>query len=290
MTLFRFLLVSVLLLPVCGQAWAQAAVPVETVETEVLQPHDVQGLVVMELFSSQACVFCPKADRLLGDLSSMSNLIALTCHVDYYDVSVGSLARPFCTARQNAYAETLRSGPVYMPQLIINGAYDVVGHRLTDISKAVKEASRPGLAVIDIQKVAEPARYRISLKAIEVPKIVTGEETGTADTGVYDLWLAFIDKPHHVVIAEGSNKGTDISYYDVVSDMFPIGQWDGRQKKLQVNLKTLSRNQAFVVLAQKPGGEIVAAGRENLIPMPAKISDADDGDQDWFDFLGLFED
>ena len=40
--------------------------------------------VVVELFSTQGCMFCPVADRLFTDLRNrVPNVIGLSCHVDY---------------------------------------------------------------------------------------------------------------------------------------------------------------------------------------------------------------
>lgn len=289
MVFFRILLLaSLFLLP--GQAFAQdtPAVPVQAVEAETLSAEDVQGPVVLELFSSQACVFCPKADQLLGDLSSMKNIIALSCHVDYFDVGKGSLAEPLCTKRQGDYAGNLHSGPAYTPQMVINGAYDAVGYRIDDIAKVLRKASRPGLLPVTIRKVDNKFRYQIALPEIEMPTVVS-DVAATADTGVYDVWIAMIDRPHAITVAEGSNKGKDMRYYNIISDLFSLGQWDGQKKTMLVNIKTLSRHHSFVVLAQKPGGEIIAVGRRSVIPTPTAIVEKT-SDDDLFDFFGFFED
>ena len=61
------------------------ALPVPAVEQEQI-PRLGKAPVVVELFSSQACVFCPRADRLFADLLKQDNVIGLACHVDYFDV------------------------------------------------------------------------------------------------------------------------------------------------------------------------------------------------------------
>ncbi len=40
---------------------------------------------VLELFTSQGCSSCPKADKLLGEFAGNPNLIALSLSVDYWD-------------------------------------------------------------------------------------------------------------------------------------------------------------------------------------------------------------
>ena len=69
------------------------AVPPLAVEQEQLQDLAPKGPTVIELFSSQACMFCPKADALLDVLALKDNVIALACHVDYFDLREGSFRK-----------------------------------------------------------------------------------------------------------------------------------------------------------------------------------------------------
>jgi hypothetical protein len=52
------------------------------------QTNPSHGPNVVELYTSQGCSSCPPADRVLGELSVMPNVIALAFHVDYWD-SIG---------------------------------------------------------------------------------------------------------------------------------------------------------------------------------------------------------
>ncbi len=89
--------------------------------------------VVLELFTSQGCSSCPPADALLSRLRREdfggSTVIPLAYHVDYWNHLGWSdpFSSPRWSQRQNLYARALKSSQVYTPQLIINGAVQLVG-------------------------------------------------------------------------------------------------------------------------------------------------------------------
>src|SRR5688572_7171166 len=89
--------------------------------------------VVLELFTSQGCSSCPPADALLSRLRREdfggSTVIPLAYHVDYWNHLGWSdpFSSPRWSQRQNLYARALKSSQVYTPQLIINGAIQLVG-------------------------------------------------------------------------------------------------------------------------------------------------------------------
>ena len=99
------------------------------------------GFVVAELFTSQGCSSCPPADALLGVMAKDPNIIALGCHVTYWDHESwkDTLAQPFCTARQYAYAKTVKDG-VFTPQLIVDGIKSVVGNEPASVLLALHSA------------------------------------------------------------------------------------------------------------------------------------------------------
>ena len=84
--------------------------------------------VVVELFTSQGCSSCPPADRLLAELATRSDVIALGYHINYWD-RLGwrdPLSRSSSTERQRSYALQFAS-QVYTPQIVIDGRSEMVG-------------------------------------------------------------------------------------------------------------------------------------------------------------------
>lgn len=205
--------------------------------------------VVVELFSSQACAFCPKADAIMEDMASMDNVIALTCHVDYFDVKKGALSQPFCTDRQTDYVKLFGSGTHYTPQMVVNGHMDVIGYETEKISAALLEARAEQVLPLNIIPVAQGA-YQFSLP-----------ERNLSGSNVR-LWLAVIDKPHTLTVAEGANKGKQMTYTNIVSELEDLGAWDGKPLSRAIAPVMEGSAQGFAVVAQDMvSGEIIAAGQ-----------------------------
>lgn len=223
------------------------AAPAAAVQAETLGEPDPTGLVVIELFSSQACLFCPKADAFLNTLAAKNNVIALACHVDYFDIQGSSLAHRFCTDRQNEYARLLRTGPKYTPQMIINGKYDAIGYKQDNVNKLIRKAARHRIS--DIKMTAlDDGRYRLSMPDIS--------------TGKYSVWVAITEKPIERSIIIGKNKGQSVLYDNIVSDLKQAASWNGEAKTLDLTAPLSASKAAISVWAQdETTGEIMAAGQ-----------------------------
>jgi hypothetical protein len=215
---------------------------------------ETRPLTVIEMFSSQACIFCPAADRLFADLAASENIIAMSCHVDYFDFKEGSLARDFCSQRQSWYMTALRAGPNYTPQFIINGVVDAVGYRYGDLANALNKAKKNKILPLDIQKGGENKEFLIKMPELKIP-----DNSGNGNE--YAIWLALYDEHKNVVISEGYNRGHKITYVNTVTGMEPLKPWDGNKKYFTLPVALDNENTGFVLLAQNhKTGRIVAAG------------------------------
>ncbi len=214
-----------------------------------LKPSPETGgeLKVLELFSTQACTFCPKADNLMKQLVKRPNLIALSCHIDYFDVAEGSLALPICSTRQKAYETSLGVGPKYTPQMVVNGRYDAIGYLLTELDEALAHAEATKISEIKIKKVEN------SLFTLEMPE---------DQIGAYKTWLLVFDKPHAIQVASGANRGKEMTYYNVVSKAGFLGAWDGKSKTLKFDAKMDDKSKGFAILTHDEStNHIIAAGQ-----------------------------
>lgn len=242
-------------LPVFAQEPAEDAAP-PAMETSPLERIEAlsKNMIVIELFTSQACVFCPKADEFIKDFEGLNNIIALSCHIDYFDVKAGSLSLPECSQRQEAYEADLRQGPKYTPQMVIDGATNIVGYRRADVWRALDEhaAAAPLRATI-LPVEATTDAYDLTLPEVAVKDL--------------ELTLFIYERPKEVTVADGGNKGKKFTYYNTVSAIKPIGNWAGDLKTIRLDIKYERQNAGFAILAQdKTSGKIVAAGKYSFPP------------------------
>jgi hypothetical protein len=209
---------------------------------------DVPPPVVLELFTSQSCGFCPPADALIGQMAQQQSIIAMSCHVDYFGVSQNSLGKSFCTRRQNEYNRIIGTGPRYTPQLVVNGHIDMIGYQTGKVSAAVLKARAEKVLPISIVDGGAGA-YSFSLPTIDV----AGKEIR--------LWLAVYDVPKTLSMVEGSNFGKKLTYYNVISRIDDLGVWDGRALTQSAQIGLTNQNAGLAVIAQNvQTGHIIAAG------------------------------
>lgn len=149
------------------------------------------GLKVVELFTSQGCASCPPADKLLSELATRDDIIALGCHVDYWDHLQwkDTYSQAFCTNRQRVYNAVLDTG-IYTPQIVINGTDAMVGTRPATVQDAIDTATilpalpvtrEGGEIVIDASTLADRDHLAISIfgyGSVEDQKIDSGENKG----------------------------------------------------------------------------------------------------------------
>src|SRR5262245_50974458 len=98
------------ILALCGRVAAAVGCAAGTVEFAIAQDN-----YVVELFTSQGCSHCPRADRWLAAIARDPGVVALSLPVDYWDY-IGwrdTLASHAFTARQKAYAAANGDRRVY---------------------------------------------------------------------------------------------------------------------------------------------------------------------------------
>jgi hypothetical protein len=86
---------------------------------------DTEHPIVVELFTASNCGACMIADRLLYEISRKPNVIALSCHIPFWDETI--LENPTgleaCTYRQWAYKSSGRMGntDIRLPYFMLDG-------------------------------------------------------------------------------------------------------------------------------------------------------------------------
>src|SRR5207237_8033389 len=118
--------------------------------------------ILIELFTSEGCSSCPRADAVLARLHEKQplagvQLIVLSEHVDYWD-DLGwrdPFSNHLFTDRQSRYGSR-----IYTPQAVVDGRIDVLGSDEEGIVRAAKAAAAEAhgtLHVRDVQLVHRPA-------------------------------------------------------------------------------------------------------------------------------------
>ncbi|MGH1404742.1 MAG: DUF1223 domain-containing protein [Alphaproteobacteria bacterium] len=205
--------------------------------------------VVVELFTSQGCSSCPPADRVLEKLAEQETVIALSCHVTYWDYLQWKdrLGNEMCDIRQHGYASLKGSNQIYTPQMIVNGLHEFVGSKSAELNTAIIKANRN-----PIQNIAISYTDDAQKASFELPEIKNGE---------YRLWGFGYKKAVQQSIRGGENSGRSVTYTNPVTSFINLGSWDGMAKKhvFEINGDEMD---GIAILAQKNGyGQIIAAGK-----------------------------
>jgi hypothetical protein len=230
---------------------AQAPLPDVAMPTKV----GTEPKSVVELFTSQGCSSCPKADALLGNLAGRDDVIALSLPVDYWDYLgwKDTLANPKFSERQRAYAQARGDGAIYTPQAVVNGLVHINGTDEGSIKRTMEKTGKTVAASF------VPIRLSETKERLVV-------ETGPAQPGVpakeATLWLAVISASVTVPITRGENQGKTVTYNNVVRELMPIGMWNGKPMTVQLERHSFMRpgaDRCAVLMQQGKAGPIVGA-------------------------------
>jgi hypothetical protein len=175
---------------------------------------------VIELFTSQGCSSCPPADRLLGEYARDPTLIALTYPVQIWDY-LGwrdTLATPENTRRQKGYARARADRQVYTPQVVVNGAFHVVGSDRVQIDERCNRS-------------AGTAAFPLAVTLDRVGDRLTVSTNGTVPVGDTRLILAVVERERTIPVTSGENRGASITYHNVVRELRDLGPWTGSETR-----------------------------------------------------------
>jgi hypothetical protein len=174
-------------------------------------PADSRVPVLAELFTSEGCSSCPPADRILEMLATEQPVdgvyvVGLSEHVTYWDHQ--GWRDPFgarvFTYRQNQYGARFNLESVYTPQLVIDGAAQMVGSDTTELKRALAEAARTPKPVLNIS-------VSIGGKGLEVSASGPGLDAAGADL----LWAVAEDNLV-VEVKRGENAKRTLRHSGVV--------------------------------------------------------------------------
>jgi len=218
-----------------------------------LTPADAGGPhrpVLVELYTSQGCSSCLPADALLGQMAGRRDVIALSLPVTYWDMLgwKDTLASEGNTRRQKAYAEEMRSGGVYTPQMIVDGVDDIVGSK--------EQAVEAAIAARGNDRDSVPIALSATPKEI---RIVIGAGRAGPDA---TIWLFHVLGKATVAIGAGENAGQKVTYRNIVRAVHAVGMWKGQQVVLDLPRADMPAppHDAIAVVVQEGGyGRVIGA-------------------------------
>ncbi len=221
--------------------------PASFIPSPTLEDVPLSKPVVVELFTSQNCPYCPLADRFLEQLAARPHIIALGCHVTYWDRTPSTkdpLSTPVCTDRQHEYDSYLSGTGIFTPHMMVNGEISLIGSKPQRINQALM-LSKDGIAELTISK-SSATRFEVSL-----PSGVFSDK----------------NKLHlNAVLIGADQQGR---YGPIVRPVLDIrnlsAQWDGKQEHLLLNIDAIPDTaRSLVILIQEghdnENGPIQAAG------------------------------
>ena len=222
-------------------------------------PNSATPLLV-ELFTSEGCSSCPPADAFLRDLDSKQPLpgvqvIVLEEHVDYWDDQ--GWRDPFSshefTLRQVEYTQHLHVAGPYTPEMVVNGAYELVGSDRTRAAQAFQKA----LALTTVP-------IRITSVSLENGKVHAHVETGPPAENV-EVWAVLALDHAESQVSRGENGGHHLDHVAVAKKLSKIGKAEkGQTFSKDVVLDLPPGPCRFIAFLQDGQGRILGAALQKL--------------------------
>jgi hypothetical protein len=226
----------------------------------MIRPAHADPRAVVELFTSQGCSSCPPADKVLGELAKDPSVIALSMPIDYWDYLgwKDTLADSRFSARQKAYSQARGDREVYTPQVVVNGSVHVIGSDRAGIESAIGDTRKTeGVMSVPVTMTQAGKQLNVSVAASpgNDPAAMHGE-----------VWICSVSRSVPISIGRGENGGHQVTYHNVVRNLFKVGDWNGTAGNWSVPLESLSHEgiDAAAVYVQdgnsdKPGAMLGAA-------------------------------
>lgn len=223
-----------------------AELPSQDVPPEQLSVTGSENVVVIELFTSQSCSMCPRANALLGELADQDGYLALAYGVNYWDDFQGwkdQFAKDEFVQRQEDYVHTGEASRVYTPHFVINGAPKKLRFREARIRSAVSEVE------------ALPVMVALSRHDEAIAVTLDGPELASPA----QVWrVDYQPGPIESEVEGGPNRGQEMNHYNMVRDIALLGNWSGGAQTLSFNDEVEGLASAILV-QQGTGGPILTA-------------------------------
>jgi hypothetical protein len=199
--------------------------------------------VLVELFTSEGCSSCPRADEALDELFAKQpvsgvRVVPLAMHVTYWN-DLG-WADPFSddafTARQQGY------GDAYTPQMVVGGTHAFVGSR-ADALKALSEV-QPGVP-LSLKVTVERDALRVAVR----------------DAPEGDVFIALTESGLSNKVTRGENAGRTLRLAPLARKLVR-----GKDATLALDLSWRRDNLEVVAFVQEKGQGRVLSVATRKVP------------------------
>jgi hypothetical protein len=220
-------------------------------------PIGLQGqkTVLVELFTSEGCSSCPPADALLRQVNGTQTsdgqlIVGISEHVTYWN-SLG-WSDPFSssayTARQDAYSQRFQLEGVYTPQMVINGAEQIVGSDRAALLQAV------------MKEEAQPSHMGVRILSVEAGRNgwnVHFSASGEVPAHGVDLIAVLADDSDRSSVLHGENSGRLLAHVAVARSIARVAKVQSAgEGTVQIPIPSsfqASQGHHLILFAQTPG-------------------------------------
>ncbi len=226
-----------------------------------------QKVVLVELFTSEGCSSCPPADALLRQVNGTRTtadqlVVGISEHVTYWNGLGWSdpFSSPAYTDRQNAYSERFHLEGVYTPQMVINGAEQIVGSDQAALVRAVQAEQAP--------------HPRVSLRILSLhvegnTLAVNFSISGDVPAQGADLMAVVADDSDRSNVLRGENSGQNLEHVAVARSFSRVARLrSAGERTVQVQIPDTfqaAQRHHLILFAQTPGnGRVLGADTKPL--------------------------
>jgi len=207
-----------------------------------------QQTAVLELYTSEGCSSCPRADRWLSQLVKTStddlDVLALAFHVDYWDYLgwKDRFSSADYTRRQRALGVNNKQRTIYTPEFFVNG---IEARGANDILDKIQHSNRQ-TAPLDLQLTVSLDDNRL---VVELHSPARRETVGQ----VHHRYLVY-ENNLSTDVQRGENSGKVLHHEQVVRYMSPAQslQVDNRHQ-ITIDPDWQIENIGVAVLVTSPG-------------------------------------
>jgi hypothetical protein len=166
----------------------------------------------VELFTSEGCSSCPPADALLRQINGTKTgaghlIVGISEHVTYWNGLGWSdpYSSDTYTARQNAYGNRFQLDSVYTPQMVVNGAEQIVGSDRNGLERALQhEKDRPQIPLHIVSTTIEGGLLNVTFTA-----------GGTTSGEGLEVMAVLADDLDRSSVLRGENSGRTLAHVAV---------------------------------------------------------------------------